>query len=112
MLYYKEGFMLHPVPDQPYLVQMEAYIRPTELLTAAQTTDLSEWWQYIAYGAARKVLQDRLDTETLDVITPEFKEQERLILRRALVQYSNERTSTIYTEQTTFTGGGNGSWPW
>ena len=79
---------------------MEVDKRPSELLNGAQMPELSEWWQYIAYGAARKVLQDRMDMDTLAMIEPEYKKQESLVLRRTIVQQTTQRTSTIYTEQT------------
>ena len=110
VLFYQDEFIVRPIPDQPYPVTIEAYIRPTRLLTANSMPELSEWWQYIAYGAAKKILEDRMDMDTVQMIMPEFKKQESLILRRALVQYSNERVATIYTEQTSGpTSGGFGA---
>lgn len=111
LMYYDNKFVLRPVPDQPYRVQFEAYVRPVALLQKNQSPELEEWWQYIAYGAARKILQDRMDLETVQLIEPEFKVQERLCLRRTIVQYTNERVATIYTEQTSF-GPGSGAWGW
>lgn len=100
LLFFNGQFTLRPVPDQPYRIQMEVDKRPSELLNGAQMPELSEWWQYIAYGAARKVLQDRMDMDTLAMIEPEYKKQESLVLRRTIVQQTTQRTSTIYTEQT------------
>lgn len=99
LLFYDGVFTVRPVPDQPYRVQFEVYQRPDELLTGTQMPSLSEWWQYIAYGAARKVLQDRMDLDTLAMIEPEYQKQEQLIVRRTIVQQTSQRTSTIYTEQ-------------
>lgn len=101
ILYYENTFTLRPIPDQPYRINMEVYERPTELLTATpnQMPELSEWWQYIAYGASKKIFEDRMDMDSVQAIMPEFKQQERLINRRYLVQNSNQRTSTIYVEQ-------------
>jgi hypothetical protein len=99
VLYYDNKFTLRPVPDQPYRVNLEAYIIPTELLAQYQDPDIQQWWQYIAYGAAKKVFEDRSDVDSVQQIMPEFKTQERLVLRKTLQQYANDRTSTIYTEQ-------------
>ncbi len=101
VLYYDNKFILRPVPDQSYRVNVEAYMVPTEFLSVAPTQhpDISQWWQYIAYGASKKVFEDRMDTESIQQIMPEFKTQERLVLRKTLVQYTNERVATIYTEQ-------------
>lgn len=112
MLWYSNKFVLRPVPDQPYRINFEVFARPTALLSAGQYPELEEYWQYIAYGAARKILQDTMDLETVQLIDPEFREQEALCLRRTLVQYSNERTATIYTDNQAATGGYNGAWGW
>lgn len=111
LLYYNNTFFLRPVPDQPYNINFEVYVRPTYLMETTSSPQLNEWWQYIAYGAAKKIFEDRMDTESVQMIMPEFKEQQALCLRRTLVQYSNERTASIYTEQTSF-GPGNGQWGW
>jgi hypothetical protein len=111
LLYYNNQFIVRPVPDQPYQVNFECYVRPTYLMELNSVPQLEEWWQYIAYGAAKKIFEDRMDMESVGLIMPEFKTQERLCLRRSIVQYTNERTATIYTEQTGF-GPGSGGWGW
>ena len=103
MLFYDNLFTLRPVPDQPYTINFEVYRRPFSLDTNLNPNpELEEYWQLISYGAARKILQDRVDIDTLPILEPEFREQMRLCLRRNIVQYTNERTATIYTEQTQF----------
>lgn len=101
MLYFDNKFILRPVPDKPYKIEMEVYQRPTELDTLLGTAkpDLEQWWQYVAYGAAKKVLEDRSDPDGVQMIMPEFKNQEKLVLRRTIVQQSNERVATIYSAQ-------------
>jgi hypothetical protein len=111
MCFYDGKFILRPVPDQPYRVQMEVYQRPTQLLSSSQSPQLEEWWQYFAYGAAKKVFEDRMDMDSVQLIMPEFKKQENLIQRRTIVQYTNDRTATIYTDQTALGMGYNG-WGW
>lgn len=98
MLFFDEQFTLRPVPDQPYRVDMEVYRRPDELLQLGQSPHLAEWWQYIAYGAAKKIFEDSMDPESVATIMPEFKKQENLINRRNVVQQADQRSSTIYTE--------------
>lgn len=110
MCYFDNKFILRPVPDQPYRIQFEAYQSPAALLQESQSPQLEEWWQYIAYGAARKILQDRMDLESVQLIDPEFKMQERLCLRRTIVQNTNERVATIYTEQRHGRTGGGFGW--
>lgn len=108
MLFYENQFTLRPLPDQPYRINFEVFSRPTSLLASNQSPQLEEWWQYIAYGAAKKIFEDKMDMESVQNIMPEFKTQERLCLRRTLVQYANERTATIYTDQTNTSAGWNG----
>lgn len=111
LMYYDNQFTLRPVPDQPYAVNFEAYIRPTALLELGQSPELEDWWQYISYGAAKKVFEDRMDMESVQLIMPEYKKQENLVSRRSIVQYTNERVATIYTEQVQY-GAGSGGWGW
>ena len=110
MLFYDNQFVLRPVPDQPYQIQFEAYVRPTYLMETNSQPQLQEWWQYISYGAAKKIFEDRMDMESVQMIMPEYRKQETLCLRRTLVQMSNQRTATIYTEQVGLSAGLGGYW--
>lgn len=105
ILYYANTFHLRPIPDQPYPIIMEVYKRPTELINANQEPELQQWWQYIAYGAAIKIFQDRSDFDSAAQVMPEFKRQEKLVLRRTSQQYANERSVTMYVDQTNFNSG-------
>lgn len=100
LLFYNDTITLRPVPDQVYKVEVQGYIAPTSLIAANQEPLLNEWWQYIAFGAAKIILGERLDAEGLMKITPFFKEQENLILRRTIVQQTPSQSTTIYTEMT------------
>jgi hypothetical protein len=114
MLYYDQKFTIRPVPDKSYAVSIEADIRPTELLAFDQSPQLAQWWQYIAFGAAKKIFEDRMDMDSVQLILPEFKLQERLCLRATLTQQANERTVTIYTQGKNYGFGwfGTGGWPY
>ena len=107
MLEFDDTLVLRPVPDQVYEVSFEVYVQPAEMLSTnlAQEPELQQWAQYIAYGASRKVFQDRMDMESLQMIEPEFRKQERFLLRRTIVQLTNQRVATLFTE-------GNANWPY
>lgn len=109
MLYFDNKFIMRPVPDKAYSVDLEVYKRPTEMLTAGQSPDLEQFWQYIAYGSAKKIFEDRTDMDSVALIMPEFKQQEILVLRRTIVQQTKERVATIYTEGTDNTSSGWGT---
>ena len=114
MLYYNDEFTIRPVPDKTYSVQIEVDVRPTQLINQTDVPYLEQWWTYIAYGAARRIFQDRMDLESVAMIDPEFRLQERLVLRTTLTQQANERTTTIYTQGKNYGFGwfGSGGWPY
>ena len=114
MLYFDDAFTIRPVPDKAYKIEIEADMRPTELWKIADIPYLEQWWQYIAYGAAKKIFEDKMDMDSVQMIMPEFKEQERFVLRTTLTQQANERTVTIYTQGKNFGWGwpGSGGWPY
>lgn len=97
ILFYNNAFILRPIPDIVYPVQLEAYAFPSELLAAGSEPELEQWWQYIAYGAAVKIFQDRIDMESVAAIAPEFDRQERLVLRRTIEILRTQRAPTIYS---------------
>lgn len=114
MLYYDNKFTLRPIPDTTYSVTVEADTRPVELLASGQSPELEQWWQYIAYGAAKKIFEDRMDLDSVQLIMPEYMKQQNLVNRTSLTQYANERTETIYTSGKTYNygGWGNTGWPY
>lgn len=106
ILYYQNTFVLRPVPDDVYKIEMQAYMKPTAFLTAAPTSEpvLQEYWQALAYGAAAKIFADNMDMENLQKVTPLLNEQLMFIQRRTLMQIKTQRPPTIYSENT-FWGG-------
>lgn len=100
VMFFEDQIVLWPVPDQAYTVSFEVYRYPTAFTgDTAEDPQLQSWWQLIAYGAADKIFADNEDFESLQKFRPLLDEQLRLALRRTIVQQTNERTSTIYTEQ-------------
>ena len=116
ILYFADEFVIRPVPDKAYAVQIEVDMRPSALLDSGQSPQLEQWWQYIAYLAAKKVFDDRMDNDSIQLIMPELRRQECMALRTTLVQQANERSITIYTQGKNygFGGGffGGGGWPY
>jgi hypothetical protein len=105
LLFHNNEFTVRPVPDQPYPVNIEVYANPIRLLQTTSNPTLNEYWQFISFGCAKKIFEDRMDMDSVQLIMPEFRRQENLCLRRTIVQYTNERTATIYTEQANGVGG-------
>ena len=98
MLYFNDYFILRPVPDKVYRVEMNVYQKPLQLINTTDVPQLDRWWQFIAYGAAIKVLQDRLDTDSIAQVYPFFQEQQSLILYHTANQRREQRAGTIYSE--------------
>ncbi len=110
LMYFDNTFFLRPVPDMPYKINIEVDALPSELLQSGDEPNLNQWWQYIAYGAAKKIFEDRTDSDSVQILMPEFKQQERLALRTTLVQQTKERVATIYSENSGI--GGSSGWGW
>lgn len=89
-------FKLRQVPDCAYKIEVQAFVRPTELLLDGDLPELAQWAQYIALGACRTIFLDRSDFDSLGRIEAEFKNQETLINRKVITQNSSKRAATIY----------------
>lgn len=114
MLYYDNQFTLRPVPDKAYVINIEANIRPVELLSSMDEPQITQWWQWISALAARKVFEDRLDIDSVQLLTPFLEEQQALALSTSMEQYTNQRTVTIYSNNGVNQGwnnNNNGNWP-
>lgn len=103
MLFYQNQFIMRPIPDKAYIVEINAFRYPTALLANNDQPELAFWWQLLAYGAARKILVDNGDYENVQAQEPYFLEQLAYVQRRTLKLLSTQRAQTIY--------GGQGSAP-
>ncbi len=109
VLYYGNKFVIRPIPDQVYRITFEVFKSPAYLMSTADQPALNEYWQFIALGSAIKIFQDRMDMDSVNLLMPEFKAQLSLCNRRTIVQLTNERAATIYTESNG-SNGGFGGW--
>lgn len=98
VLYYNNTLTFRTVPDQQYLVQIEAYLSPSAFLNGANAIQFGYMAEYIARGAARKILSDTGDVEQLQFYEPLFREQEMLVWKRSQRQFTSTRTQTIYSQ--------------
>lgn len=110
VLFYNNTFTVRPIPDDSYTVTVECYVRPTELLSASQEPELEQHWQFIAYGAAIKLMQWFTDTDTVEQLMPEFERQKEFVLNRTLEQMGGERSATIFSQALGPYGFGNRWW--
>jgi hypothetical protein len=113
VLFYQNQFTLRPVPDRGYTIELVAYRQPTQALmqTAANggTPELSEWWELIAFGAAKKIFEDRLDTDGIAFCDKALTERYQLAYTRTYAQLGKQRVNTIYQDQLNYNYG-QGGW--
>ncbi len=98
MLFYNNTLTLRNVPDSQYLVELDAYLTPAAFINSADPIALGYMSEYIAYGAARKIMLDTGDQEQLQFYEPIFREQEILVWKRSQRQWTATRTETIYSQ--------------
>lgn len=93
ILFFEDTFYLSPVPDKSYEVEVEVYQRPTEFLSDSPTQEpqIAEWWEFMALGAARKILFDRADFETAAIIEQELENKRVSVLQRTARENSIQR---------------------
>jgi len=98
MLFTNNTIILRSPPDQQYLVELDAYLSPAGFLATNAAVPFAYMSEYIARGAARKILSDTGDIEQFNFYEPLFKEQEMLVWKRSQRQFTTSRTQTIYSQ--------------
>lgn len=98
MLFYNNTITLRMPPSQQWLVELEAYLTPAAFLATGQAAPFGYMCEYIARGAARKILADTGDVEQFQFYEPLFIEQEMLVWKRSQRQFTANRTETIYSQ--------------
>lgn len=85
-------------PSDCFLVQLDAYLSPAAFLNKADAISFGYMAEYIARGAARKILSDTGDVDQFNFYEPLFIEQENLVWKRSQRQFTANRTQTIYSQ--------------
>lgn len=97
-LYYNNTITLRSPPDIQYLVEVDGYLSPAAFLNTNAAIPFGYMAEYIARGAARKILSDTGDVEQFQFYEPLFKEQELLVWKRSQRQWTATRTESIYSQ--------------
>ena len=98
ILWYDNTLTFRSPPDVSYLVELDAYLTPAAFLSSNQSIQFAYMCEYVARGAARKILSDTGDVEQFQFYEPLFKEQELLVWKRSQRQFTSERTGTIFSQ--------------
>jgi hypothetical protein len=97
VLFHNNTLTVTPPPNTQYLVELEAYLTPAAFLATGAGIPFAYMCEYIARGAARKILADTGDTEQFMFYEPLFREQETLVWKRSQRQFTATRTDTIFS---------------
>lgn len=98
ILFYNNCISLRPPPDIQYLVELDAYLSPAAFFTTSNAIPFGYMAEYIARGAARKILSDTGDAEQFMFYEGLFREQEMLVWKRSQRQFTANRTGTIFSD--------------
>ena len=104
ILFNNNVITLRSPPDRQYLVELDAYLSPSAFFNTDAAIPFGYMAEYLARGAARKILSDTGDVEQFMFYEPLFREQENLVWKRSQRQFTATRTQTIYSQ-----GGGQGN---
>ncbi len=103
ILFFQNQFTLRPVPDRGYTIELVAYRQPSQALANtpafAGNPELSEWWECIAVGAAKKIYEDRGDERGVAFMDKMLAERYNIVQTRTYAQLGKQRISTIFADQ-------------
>ncbi len=108
VLFWNNEFTIRPVPKLVHKIEVETYLTPVQFMQSSDNPILNQWWQYIAIGAAIKVLEDRQDMEGLQNLAVLFDRQEALVLERQGIEEIGQRNTTIFSSSVMQQGWNNG----
>lgn len=117
ILFFQNQFCLRPVPDQGYTIELIAYRQPSQAIDQYvssggfpnNTPELSEWWELIACGAAKKFFRDSQDNEGMASMENMLREHYSLAETRTYAQLGKQRIQTIFTDQLQYNYGSSGN---
>ncbi len=117
IMYFQNQFTLRPVPDKGYTIELMAWRTPIQALLGTQNPDsinyngipeLLEWWETLAVGAAKKIYEERLDSDGIALMDKQLSERYALNETRTYAQIGKRQIQTIFTDQLTYSyGAGN-----
>lgn len=98
LLFWNNQFEVRPVPDNVYKIEVESYLTPMQFIASTDNPVLTQWWQYLAYGASCEILRERQDMEGVQNLMEGMKRQEGLVLERQATEEIGQRNTTIFSQ--------------
>lgn len=112
IMFFQDQFTVRPVPDKGYTIEMVAYRQPTFALELAPANtgvpELREWWELLAFGAAKKVYEDRLDPDGVALMDKSIQERYGVVRTRTYAQIGKQRINTLFADQLQYNYGQSG----
>lgn len=113
ILFYQNQFVLRPVPNMGYTIQMVAYRQPVfaienSTVGSSVPEELKEWWEILAYGAALKIYEDRVDQEGIAMMEQGLQKRYRIVEARTYAQIGTQRVNTLFADQIQYNYGSGG----
>ncbi len=91
-----------PVPDISYVVQVNAYLKPSVLINESDPLAYNWLYDYISFGSAIRIYEILGNTETIQRLSPTYNKYEAMVIERSsrqdanLNNFSNIYTSSVY----------------
>jgi hypothetical protein len=109
IMFFQNQFTMRPVPDRGYTIELIAYRQPVQALMVTVneggSAELNEWWELIAVGAAKKVYEDRLDSDGVALMDKMLMERYSVAQSRTYAQLGKQSISTIFRDQLSYNYG-------
>ena len=108
IMFYQNQFTLRPVPDQGYTIELIAYRQPSQALLGSEdpanpdlegVPELREWWECLAFGAAKKIYENRLDPDGVALMDKALVERYSVAEARTYAQIGKQSINTIFRDQ-------------
>ncbi len=85
LLFWNNEFTVRPVPKEIHKVEVETYLTPVQFMESTDVPILTQWAQYIAYGASMEIQRERNDFDSVNALMEGFKRQEAQVLERQTI---------------------------
>jgi hypothetical protein len=117
IMFFQQQFTVRPVPDQAYTIEFVAYRQPSQAilgsdqnnLNMAGTPELLEWWECLAFGAAKKIYENRLDPDGVALMQRSLEERYQQAYTRTYAELGKNQMPSIFADQLSgFQGSGFG----
>lgn len=110
VLFYQNQIVVRPVPDQSYTIEMVGQRQPSQVLLGTSSSTIPNlngrpeelyWWELIAFGVAKKLYQDRLDTDGVQMMDAFLQEKISEARTRTYAQIGTRSISTMFRDEST-----------